>query len=118
MDCIIIEDIQARCIIGIDPPERREKQDVLVNLRVWADLSAAGQSDDFSQAVDYRSIEKRVLALVEASSYQLIEALAEAISRQCLADPKVQRVMVRVDKPSALRFARTVGVEITRSRNP
>ena len=57
-----------------------------------------------------------MLGLVESSRFFLIEALAEAISRLCLEDEAVEKVRVRVDKPLALRFARTVGVEITRGR--
>ena len=116
MDCIIIEDLQARCIIGVDPRERRDKQDVVMNLWIWADLSAACRGDDFTQTVDYRALKRRVLELVERSQFQLVEALAEAIAQECLKDAQVQRVQVRVNKPAALRFARTVGVEIIRRR--
>jgi FolB domain-containing protein len=101
----------------VDEEERREKQDVLVSLVLEADLSRAGRSDRFEDAVDYRELKKRVLRLVEDSRFALVEALAEAVARTCLADPKVERVHVRVEKPSALRFARTVGVEITRTRD-
>jgi FolB domain-containing protein len=116
-DRILIKDLAARCLIGVDEEERREKQDVLVSLVLEADLSRAGRSDRFEDAVDYRELKKRVLRLVEDSRFALVEALAEAVARTCLADPKVERVHVRVEKPSALRFARTVGVEITRTRD-
>ena len=118
MDRILITDLSARCIIGVNPDERREKQDVLVNLAIYADLRMAGQTDRLEDALDYRAIKKQVLALVEESHYYLVEALAEAIARACLADPAVLRVDVRVEKPSALRFARSVGVAITRERQP
>jgi 2-amino-4-hydroxy-6-hydroxymethyldihydropteridine diphosphokinase len=69
--------------------------------------------------VDYSTLKHRVLDMVERSQYGLIEALAEAIAALCLENPTVARVEVRVDKPTALRFARSVGVEITRERkNP
>jgi FolB domain-containing protein len=116
MDRIIISDLRARCIIGLNPEERREKQDVVVNLVIVADLRRAGRSDRFEDTVDYRQIKKAVLERVEASQFLLLEALAQAIADTCLADSKVQRVRVRVDKPSALRFARSVAVQITRSR--
>ncbi|MCY2954878.1 MAG: dihydroneopterin aldolase [Planctomycetota bacterium] len=117
MDRIIIEDLAARCIIGIDADERREKQDVVINIVLETDLRAAGKSDRFENAVDYRGIKKKVLAMVEGSQYFLIEALAERVAEICLENPKVKRVVVRVGKPSALRFARSVGVEIARGRS-
>ncbi len=116
MDRILISDLAARCIIGVNEEERREKQDVLINISLYADLTAACKSDRFEDTVDYRSLKKRILSMVENSHHYLIEALAESVARICLSDPKVVEVTVRVEKPSALRFARTVGVEITRSR--
>ncbi len=116
MDRIMISDLAARCIIGVNEEERREKQDVLNNIILYADLSKACRSDRFEDTVDYRSIKKRIVKMVEESKYFLVEALAEAVAGICLSDPKVVEAKVRVEKPSALRFARTVGVEIIRSR--
>lgn len=116
MDRILIRDLRARCVIGIDAEERRDRQDVVVNLVLFADLSPAGRSDRFEDAIDYRAVKKKVLALVEASQCQLLEALAERIAARCLEQPGVQRVRVRVDKPQALRFARSVAVLIDRRR--
>ena len=116
MDRILISDLSARCIIGINEEERREKQDVLINLIIFADLGKAAKSDRFEDSVDYRALKKKVLNMVESSKYYLLEALAEAVARICLEQPGVKRVQVRVDKPSALRFARSVGVEIERKR--
>jgi FolB domain-containing protein len=116
MDRILISDLSARCIIGINEEERREKQDVLINLVIFADLSYAAKSDKFEDSVDFRGLKKKVLNMVEGSKYYLLEALAEAIAQICLQQPGVKQVQIRVDKPSALRFARSVGVEIERKR--
>ena len=116
MDRILISDLQVRCIIGVNDDERREKQDVLMNLALGTDLSAAGKSDRLADAVDYRALKKRILATVEGSSFFLVERLAQEVADLCLQDERVREVTVRVEKPSALRFARSVGVEITRGR--
>ena len=113
-DRILIIDLAARCVIGINDEERRGKQDVLINLIIETDLSRACRSDRIEDTVDYRSLKKRVVETVEASHFFLLEALAEAVADVCLADPKVQRIRVRVEKPGALRYARSVGVEILR----
>ena len=118
MDRILIKDLLTRCIIGVDDDERREKQDVIVNIVLWADLAKPARTDNFNDAVDYRSIKKRVLKAVENSSFQLLEALAGHIADLCLSTPGVKQVQITVDKPSALRFARSVAVEITRERQP
>jgi len=116
MDKILVRDLTARCIIGVNAEERREKQEVVINLSIFADLRKAGKSDKFEDAVDYRSIKKRLLREVENSSYYLIEALAERVAEICLENPAISQVQVTVEKPSALRFARSVGVKIIRKR--
>lgn len=116
MDRILIRDLLVRCILGVKDDERREKQDVLINLTLSANLGRAGKSDRFEDTVDYRAIKKRVAAMTESSNYFLLEALAEATARLCLEFPGIAEVTVRVEKPGALRFARSVGVEITRTR--
>jgi len=112
----LIEGLCARCIIGVNNDERTERQDVVIDIDLYTDMSAPGRTDDIKDAVNYKEVKKKVLGLVESSRFFLIEALAEAISRACLEDEAVEKVRVRVDKPLALRFAKTVGVEITRGR--
>ena len=116
-DRIHIQDLLARCIVGLNPDEREAEQDVLINLTLWADLRAAGRSDDVQDTVDYSRLKKRILETVEASDDLLIERLAQRVADLCLDDPRVDRVVVRLDKPGALRFAKSVAVEIDRRRD-
>ncbi|MBN1640504.1 MAG: dihydroneopterin aldolase [Anaerolineae bacterium] len=115
-DQIHIVDLALRTVIGINDEERRNRQDVLVNITLFADTRAAGASDDIADAVNYRTIAKRVIEMVESSRFYLVEKMAAEIAAICLDDPRVERARVRVEKPGALRFARSVGVEIERSR--
>jgi len=116
-DRIFIRDLLARGILGINDWEREQPQDVLLNLTLFCDLRRAGYSDDIADSVNYRTVTKRILALVESSTRYTAEALAEDIAGVCLAEPGVERVRVRLEKPGALRFARSVGIEIERSRD-
>jgi D-erythro-7,8-dihydroneopterin triphosphate epimerase len=114
MDRIVIRELHVRCVLGVDDEERREPQDVLVTATLHADLRKAGESDRLEDAVDYRGIKKRILAVAEGSRYRLVEALAERVAALCLEDARVRRVDVVVEKPGSLRFARSAAVEITR----
>lgn len=116
MDRIFIRDLTLRCIIGIYPEERREKQDLTINIEMHADLRSAGRSDDLVDTVNYKAVKKAVVALVEGSHFQLIESLAERIAAIALEQERVQRVVVTIDKPGALRFARSAAVEVVRDR--
>ncbi len=116
-DQIQIKDLLLRTIIGINEEERRNRQDVLINVVLYADTRAAGASDEIEDAVNYRTITKRVIKRVEESKFYLVEKMAAEIAAICLEDPRVEAVDVRAEKPGALRFARSVGVEIHRTRS-
>jgi len=115
MDRIYIRDLALRCIIGLYPEERTNKQDVIINIALETDLRAAGKSDDLNDTVDYKAIKLAILDFVENSSFNLIESLAEGIAAICLKDKKVQSATVTIDKPGALRFCRSVAVEVKRT---
>ena len=114
-DRIEIKDLVLRGIIGVNEGEREERQDILVNLILFLDLRAAGKSDRLADSADYGLVSKRVIAFVEGSGRFTVEALASDLARLCLEQPGVNRVRVRVEKPGAVRFARSVGVEIERT---
>lgn len=113
-DRILIRDLNVRGIVGINDWERRHRQDISIDLELAFDTRAAAASDDIADSLNYRTLTKAIIELVEGSSFQLIEALAEAIARLCVVDFGAAGVRVRVEKPGALRFARSVGVEIER----
>ncbi len=116
MDRILIKDLLVRCVIGVSDEERRDKQDVLINLSLAVDLRKAGASDRLEDSMDYRALNKQILSRVESSQFHLVECLAQAVADICLGHPSVHEATVRVEKPGALRFARSVGVEIVRKR--
>lgn len=116
MDFIEIDKLRLRCVIGFSPHERRDRQDVVISLRLGCDMRAAALSDDPDDALNYRSVTKDVIRLVEGSSWQLLETLATAIARVCVLDHDAQWVQVRAHKPGALRFSDSVGVCIERRR--
>jgi FolB domain-containing protein len=116
MDQIEIRDLLVRTIIGTNPEERTQRQDVVINLTMFTDTRRAGQTDNLSDTVNYREVAKQVIALAEQSQFFLVEKLAEEIAALVLEDPRVQGVRVRIEKPGAVRFARSVGVCIERQR--
>ena len=116
LDKIYIRDLALRCIIGFNNDERREKQDIIINIVLDVDLAEACRSDNVEDSVNYKTVKKKIIATVEQSSFNLIERLAEEVAQVCLGYKLIQKVRVTVDKPGALRFARSVAVEIVRSR--
>lgn len=117
MDQVIIKDLVARGIIGVNDWEREKPQEILINVVIFTDLRKAGESDDINDSVNYRTVSKKVMAHAESSQRLTVEALAADLAKICLEIPGVQKVRIRVEKPGAARFARSVGVEIERSRD-
>jgi len=115
-DKIYIKDLLLRCIIGLRDWERKAPQNVNLNITLFTDFSKACLSDDIADTVDYVTIKKDIIKEVEASSFKLVEKLAHTVAEICLRNERVIRVDVNLSKPGALRFARTVAVEITRTR--
>lgn len=116
-DRIIISDLLLRGLIGFQPWELEKKQDILINLTLYGDFRKAGATDNVEDALDYKAITKAIIEYVENNQHNLVEALADRIARICVVDYNADQAIVRVEKPGALRFSRSVGVEIERSRS-
>lgn len=114
MDKVIIKDLMVRGIIGISDQERAERQDIVINVMMFTDTSHAAVSDDIEDCVNYRTVAKQIIAHVESVSRYTVEALAGDIAKICLKQTGVDHVQVRVEKPGAVRFSKSVGVEIER----
>jgi dihydroneopterin aldolase len=107
-------------ICGALPEERERAQPLEVDLDVVADLSAAGESDDLADTLDYGSITEQVEGIVTSGAPMLLERLARTIADAVLADPRAVSVTVAVRKlrPPVPQVMGTSGVRITRSRSP
>lgn len=116
MHTIHIRSLSVKCIIGIYEKERSVKQDLRINVSMECECPDAGRNDRIEDTVDYKGINKAIIALAEKSEYQLIETLAEKICEACLETNAVKRVTVTIDKPRALRYARSVAVEVSREK--
>lgn len=117
MDKVFIKDLLIRGIIGINEWERNKPQDIIINVSIFTDLVNAGKNDDIDRSINYRTVTKRIIKHAEESKRYTVEALAEDIAAICLSEKYVNSVKVRVEKPGAVRFAKSVGVEIERVRS-
>ena len=118
MDKVFIKDLAVRGIIGINDWEREKPQDILVNIVVFTNTRQASKSDDLSDCVNYSALAKKIQAHAETAARFTVEALAEDLADICLAEKGVEKAIVRVEKPGAVRFSKSVGVEIERTKSP
>jgi 7,8-dihydroneopterin aldolase/epimerase/oxygenase len=101
-DRIVLTGLRVRGHHGVFDHEKRDGQDFLVDLTVWADLSRAARSDSLADTLDYGALAGLVAGLVAGPPVDLIEALAARIAEDVLgSDTRVRAVEVTVHKPSA-----------------
>lgn len=118
MDRIFLNELKIDTVIGLWEWERRIRQTVVVDLEMSADVAKAAATDDVADTLNYKSIAKRVQEFVSESSFKLVETLAEHIAAIIRDEFDVAWVLVRVNKPGAIRGSRDVGVVIERGERP
>jgi dihydroneopterin aldolase len=113
-DRVFIEDLRIQTVIGVYDWEREITQTVSLDLEMAFDIRAAAESDDIVHTLDYKAVAKRLIAFVEGSEFQLVEALAEHCARIVLGEFPVDWLRLKLSKPGAVRGSSAVGVVIER----
>jgi len=114
MDLVFIEDLRIQTVIGVFDWEREITQTISLDLQMAFDIRTAAASDDIVDTLDYKAVSKRLIQFVEASEFQLVEALAEHCATIILEEFPVSRVHLKLSKPGAVRGSSAVGVIIER----
>lgn len=113
MTKIRVKNLLIRTYIGFNPDELINKQDVIINLEIETDISeSALESDEPNDILDYKTITKKVIALVQEGRFKLLEVLTKSILNLIMESDNVKWAKVEVDKPHALRFAESVSLEM------
>lgn len=116
MDIVFLHGLRVDAVIGIWDWERQFKQTLEIDLDMGTDIRPAAASDSIEDTIDYKSVTKRVMQLAETSGCLLVERLAQLIADTLFAEFGILWVKVRINKKSAVRQVRDVGVMIERQR--
>ena len=116
MAVIRIKNLLVPAIIGFNPEERLNRQNVLINLEIEVDVSEAILTDHENFIYNYKLITKEVIAYVSDSKFNLLEKLTHEVLQLVMKDQRVIRAKVEIDKPHALRFSESVSVEMEAKR--
>ena len=118
MDIVYIRELEVRTIIGIYDWEREQRQVVSLDLEMAADIASAAETDSIEQALDYKSVAKRLIDFIENSEFFLVETLAERVANIVLQEFDVAWLRLRLGKPGAVTGSKDVGVIIERGQKP
>lgn len=109
---INIKNLRLRTYIGFNPEELEKQQDVIINAEIHYPADLAMLTDDKENAVNYKTITKRMITLVEEGKFQLLEKLTSDLLDIAKEHPSIHYAKVTVDKPHALRFADSVSLTL------
>lgn len=116
MDRLRLNGIEVLCIIGDLPEERIREQRLMVDAELELDLSAAAESDDLADTVDYAALSRRIRETLRSARCRLVERAASLVADECLADRRVCRATVAVRKCGSVRGMASSEVVVTRER--
>jgi len=109
---INITNLRLRTYIGFNPEEREKKQDVVLNIEIRYAVSEGALQDEVSDALNYKTITKKIITLVEDGQFLLLERLVSDVLELCREPREVTFARVTIDKPHALRFADSVSLSL------
>jgi len=109
---IRIHNLRLRTLIGFNPEERVKKQDIVINAQITYALADGVFDDQVDDALNYKTITKAIIELVEDGQFLLLEKLVGDVLSICSADASVQHASVTIEKPHALRFADSVSLTL------
>ncbi|MDG7008281.1 MAG: dihydroneopterin aldolase [Nitrososphaerota archaeon] len=114
-DRIFLDNLRLKCRIGITEEERREPQEVILDISLIIKLRAAGKDDNIDNTVNYREVMQQISQFVSKREFRLLESLADGIATRALKVFGVERVIVKVRK-AKYSSEPSIGIEIERER--
>ncbi|WP_137167505.1 dihydroneopterin triphosphate 2'-epimerase [Salinimonas lutimaris] len=110
---IKIKNLRLRTYIGINEEEIKNKQDVVVNVKIHYDAQRATDSDNMDDALNYKTVTKSIIKLVEDNRFSLLEKLTADVLDVAAEHHWVTYAEVEIDKPHALRFSDSVSLSLS-----
>jgi len=113
---IFIKDFIIEEIIGIHKHEKIKKQKIKFNIVLDVNQSFVPDEKDIKSIVDYEKITNKLESLTKSKKYNFLESLAEDSFKEIFEDKRIDSVTIKIEKPEAIKNARSVGVEVFKTR--
>ena len=115
-DTVLVKGLRVEASVGVFDWEKQIKQTLVFDAELYADFSAAAQSDAIEDAVDYSTVCAEITALVSQKHYQLLEYLAEEVCKHLLIKFPVGALSLAIYKPGAVANTDYVGIKVFRAK--
>ena len=113
-DVVFVKGLTVEAVIGVYEWERAITQPLLIDIALETAISAAAASDDVNDALNYKAVCDDVSEWCQTIKAQLLEHLAGQIADKLFAKYACHKITLSVAKPTAIKQADAVGVQITR----
>jgi len=113
---VFIKDFIIEEIIGVHEHEKIKKQKIKFNIVLDVNQSSVPDEKDIKSIVDYEKITNKLENLTKSKKYNFLESLAEDSFKEIFEDERINSVTIKIEKPEAIKKAKSVGVEVFKSR--
>ena len=114
---VLIKDFIIYEIIGIHQNEKVNKQKIIFNIVIDVNQNIYPDENNLSSIVDYEKITNKLENLAKSKNYNFLESLAEDSFKEIFEDKRINSVKIKIEKPDAISNAKSVGIEVFKSRN-
>ena len=113
---VLINDLIIQEIIGIHEYEKIKKQKIKFNIVLDVNQDTVPNENDINSIVNYEKITNELENLAKKKKYNFLESLAEDSFKEIFKDKRINSVKIKIEKPDAIKNARSVGVEVFKTR--
>ena len=113
---VFIKDFIIEEIIGIHKHEKIEKQKIKFNIILDINQNSLPDEKNIKSIVDYEKITNKLENLTKSKKYNFLESLAEDSFKEIFEDKRINSVKIKIEKPEAIKNAKSVGVEVFKTR--
>ena len=114
---VLIKDFIVNEIIGIHEHEKIKKQKIIFNLVIDVNQNTVPNDSDLNSIIDYEKITNKLKNLTKNKNYNFLESLAEDSFKEIFEDKRINAVKIKIEKPEAITNAKSVGIEVYKSRS-
>jgi len=114
---ILIKDFIINEIIGIHKHEKISKQKIIFNIVIDVNQNTLPDENSISSIIDYEKITNKLENLAKNTNYNFLESLAEDSFKEIFQDKRINAVKIKIEKPDAIANAKSVGVEVFKTRS-
>ena len=113
---VFINDFIIEEIIGIHKHEKIKKQKIKFNIILDIDQSTIPDEKNIKSIIDYEKVTNKLEKLAKSKKYNFLESLIEDSFNEVFEDKRIKSASIKIEKPEAIKNAKSVGVEVFKTR--